>query len=113
MTNLNIMTLELDMVLADEELQSTRNGRITLQGAIKETLNKFSLKGIVAEVVGPAGGNPVIQVRGSKRGIRRYLTEVYLKGEPNEVESFMNIIKPYYVYREGQGYVGQPVVKNY
>lgn len=77
--------LELDV---DAEV---RNGKIVDREFLAH-LKKLKLEHELVEEEGPAGGNPVVDVFGTKQNIRALL-ESWFPGDDEEIESFMSQIK--------------------
>jgi hypothetical protein len=51
-----------------------------------ETMGRYKVAFRMLIKIGPAGGNPLVELSGERSDVRKYLTEVYMPGEENEAE---------------------------
>lgn len=89
------MKVELDFVMSVDE-----NGVFNLKDAdtkeIYKDLQEFKLGLHVLEAHGPAGGNPLVELHGTKKAITSYLKKHYALGmEVDEVQELLSSIEPH------------------
>jgi hypothetical protein len=84
--------VDLDMVLED-----TRNAmnRTCVQGAARSELDRRGLNSKILQESGPAGGNALVRLSGSKVALETYIDEVYCGGDAEDAALFKERIVPY------------------
>lgn len=84
--------ITLDMVVGNTR---NRMNRICIQGEARDEIKKYGLQSVIIEEQGPAGGNPVVRLRGSYTGILAYLTNVYCLDDKDELKRCVGMIEHY------------------
>jgi hypothetical protein len=77
--------IDLDFVL--EETRNKMN-RVCVQGELRAELKKRAITSRVLQENGPAGGNPLVRLYGTRRALETYVREEYCKENGAEDAEF-------------------------